>query len=366
MGTVLAKRMSEDSSLQVVQLTPPGRGAIATVRVDGPAALCAVGASFQAQAGRPLGECPSDRPIFGRFGPPPGEEVVVWRRSDDAIEIHCHGGLAAVARLEQLLAERGARVAGWQDWIAAEHDDPIAAAALVALSEARTLRTAAILLDQYHGALRRAMGDIERLVREGQLPRAKQRAEALLARADLGLHLVRPWRVVLCGRPNVGKSSLMNALAGYDRAIVHYTPRTTRDVVSLRTAVDGWPVELCDTAGLHPGGDHLEQAAVKAAKKQLGRADLVVLVFDHSQPWSEVDVALHRASPDALVVHNKSDLPPAAGRREQGPCISALRGDGIDALADAIARRLIPHPPDPGEAVPFTPQQVERLRQFTT
>ena len=84
--------------------------------------------------------------------------------------------------------------------------------------------------------------------------RAIDELEILIKRSEVGLRLVSGWRVVLAGRPNVGKSRLLNALAGYDRAIVDPTPGTTRDVVTIRTALDGWSVELSDTAGLRAGG----------------------------------------------------------------------------------------------------------------
>jgi len=186
--------------------------------------------------------------------------------------------------------------------------------------------------------------------------------DELLQRADLGLHLKKPWRVVIGGRPNVGKSSLMNALVGYERVIIHPASGTTRDAVAVTTAMDGWPVELCDTAGLRSSGDPLEVAAVERANRQLGEADLVVLVFDESQPWSEADDALLRAWPEALVVHNKSDLAPGGGRRPPGTATSALRGEGIETLTAEIVRRLVPQPLPPGAAVPFTEDQIERLR----
>jgi len=345
----------------VVELTPPGRGAIATVLVEGPQAIRAVAAHFRTPSGRPLSDYPPDQLVFGHFGPPPGEQVVLRKRSEEALELHCHGGRAAVAMIEQTLQSDGYPLRSWADWAEDRHRDPITAAARVALAAAPTVRTAAILLDQYRGALRREIDRIEQLLGAGNSQTARQAVQTLLSRAQIGLHLTRPWQVVLCGRPNVGKSSLINALAGYARAIVHPTPGTTRDVVSVRTALDGWPVEFSDTAGLHAGGGVLERAGIRRAEQKLTQADLVVLIFDRSVAWSGADGELLGQRPKAIVVENKSDLP-AAGRRP-APSLetSALRGTGIEALIDAIAARLVPQPPPPGTAVPFTQEQVEQL-----
>ena len=349
------------SLLQLIHLTPPGRGAVATLRVEGAGALAVVTARLSTRGNRPLADFAVDRLVIGHFGGRDGEEVVVRRQSDGSIDLHCHGGLAAVARIEQILVEAGCRVLAWQDWAAGHADDPIAAAARIALAEARTQRTAAILLDQYHGALRRALEEIETALGAGESIVAQQRIDTLLARAPLGLHLVQPWRIVVAGQPNVGKSSLINAMAGYQRAIVHAAPGTTRDVVTVQTAVDGWPVELSDTAGLHAGGDAVERAGIELARREMVVADLVVLVFDRSREWSDVDRALLQSQPGALIVHNKCDLASGPGARSSGVLVSAVEPQGIDGLCRAIADRLVPSPPLPGAAVPFTPSQVEQI-----
>jgi tRNA modification GTPase len=381
--------------LQVIQLTPPGRGAIATLRIEGPGAAEAVQSHFRAESGRPLTAYPPDQIAVGRFGGPSGEEVVVRRHGKNAVDLHCHGGLAAVAMIEETLATAGCRRVAWRDWVSSRHDDPIAAAALAALAEARTERTAVILLDQYQGALRRAMDGIRQTIGRGDAAAARQRIDALLSRVDLGRHLVRPWSVVLGGRANVGKSSLINALAGQQRSIVHHAPGTTRDAVTLSTAIDGWPVELCDTAGLRQAGDALESAGVERAQQRLAGADLVLLVCDQSVPWSAEDQTLLDQWPEAVLVHNKCDLPagqpdnsvPLLGTssaasptdvkhclfqavahdlwRPAGLDTSALRGDGIEALLATIGRRLVPDPPFPGAAVPFTAQQVAAIQALS-
>ncbi|MCX7427264.1 MAG: 50S ribosome-binding GTPase [Planctomycetia bacterium] len=307
---------------------------------------------------------PFDRIVLGQIGEDrhSGEPIVLRRRADGSVQLHCHGGLAAVRRIETALLRQGCRPLGWRDWAQRRHDDPIQAAARSALADAPTQRTAAILLDQYHGALRHALDEIQAALHSGDAETAGRAIDALLARARLGQHLVRAWRVVLTGRPNVGKSTLLNAILGYRRAIVHHAPGTTRDVLTADTAIDGWPVELSDTAGLWRSEHPIDRAGVERAEAQAAEADLVVLVFDLAQPWSEPDRELLERWPSALVVHNKCDLAAEATGRPEGLMTSALTGQGIEALLDAIADRLVPRPPPPGAAVPFTSEQIEGLR----
>ena len=164
----------------------------------------------------------------------------------------------------------------------------------MALADARTERCAAILLDQHQGRSAGRWTKSGRRSAGGDASSARGQIDALLARAELGRHLTRPWSVVLAGRVNVGKSSLLNALAGHGRAIVHHAPGTTRDAVTVTTAIDGWPVELCDTAGLRSPGDAIERAGIELARERLARADLVVLVADRSTAWSAEDQTLLR------------------------------------------------------------------------
>jgi len=359
--------MTQPSPPIVAQLTPPGRGAVATILVEGPGAMAAVRAHFRAAGGRPLEGVPADRLVFGRLGGEPGEEAVIRVRSDQAIEIHCHAGQAAPAMVRDLLVAQGCRPVTWQERTAAAEPDPLRAAALIALADARTERTAAILLDQYQGALGRAIRAVrESIEREGPAA-AKEKIEALLARADVGLHLTQPWRIVVAGPPNVGKSSLINALVGYPRAIVDPRAGTTRDVISATTAVDGWPVEFSDTAGLRRTGEPLEEAGVELARQRLSAADRVVLVFDASRPWTRDEDALVAKWPGAMIVHNKIDLVGSAGVAEPGSppgvATSALLGQGIESLFAVIGRRLVPDPPPEGAAVPFLPRQFQCLRE---
>jgi tRNA modification GTPase len=351
--------MTDQTPLRVIQLTPPGRGAITTLLVEGTAAAETVAACLAGPRGAALAARQPDRLLVARFGPPPGEEVVVRRRADGSVEVHCHGGTAAAARIVELLARRGARPVPWRHWIRGRAGDRIAAAAEEALADAPTARTAAILLDQYHGALRLAIDAIRGALVRGDQAAAARDLAVLVHRAPLGQHLVRPWQVVVAGPPNAGKSSLTNAMLGYGRAIVHHAPGTTRDLVTAATVLDGWPVEVCDTAGLGEAETDLERAGIGLAHERMAAADLLLLVFDRSRPWTATDAALATAWPAALVLYNKADLPAAALPAERPhQLVSARHGAGVAELLAAIVRRLVPEPPPPGAAVPFTPEQV--------
>lgn len=366
--------MSGDAApTTVVLLTPPGRGAIASLLVSGPDAVACVSACFRPAAGGAAATLPVGRILFGRWETT-GEELVVCRVDVQQIEIHCHGGSLAAAAVTAALRQHGCRDVSWPEWSRRSAADAIQAAALAALASATTERAAAILLDQYHGALRNALHEVATLL-EGNAPSAPAALERLRGRSRLGLHLTAPWQVVLAGRPNVGKSSLLNALLGYQRAIVYDLPGTTRDVLSGHAALDGWPVELFDTAGMRNASDAIEASGVARARDRAATADLVVLVLDASQPLDGEDATLLSSWPQALVVWNKCDLltevrtgpaaaaglGAAAGLPRAGHCVSALSGLGIEQLAQAIVRRLVSEIPPPGAAVPFTREQVAAL-----
>jgi tRNA modification GTPase len=389
-------------------MTPPGRGAVATVRVAGEGAAAMVGQCFLAANVVADQLSPRGAIRYGRWRSPTGEEVVVCRRpitfqEREAVEIHCHGGTAAVRSIVQSLVRQGAQEVAAAELRSAPIDHlensgcwasapAIAHEARLALASAPTLRTADILLNQWRGALAAEIEQVLRKVSSGKAVEASRRLEELLRWAPLGLHLTTPWRVVLAGRPNVGKSSLINALLGYQRSIVFDQPGTTRDVVSATAALDGWPVELTDTAGLRGPdalpADELETAGIVRAREQIAAADLVVLVLDAAQPWGQADEELLRGWPEAISVLNKWDLagqssphapPEESILRSEMPKFlrtSAITGEGVEALGLAIAKRLVaelPHDgslhdgplhdglPHDGAAIPFTERQVTLL-----
>lgn len=343
-------------------LTPPGTGAIATLAVRGPDAWALARALFRPRSasGRLLPDAPEEGRLWlGQFGADVADEVVLTVKATQPlpwVEIHCHGGREVVGQLLAALAERGATVCDGAEFLRATTNDALQALAAEALARAPTTRTAALLLDQYHGALRRALDALHETT-----PAFVERLAALAKYAPLGRHLVEPWRLVLAGPVNVGKSSLLNAIAGYQRSIVAATPGTTRDVVTLHTALDGWPVEMADTAGLREGPEELESQGIERARRAAAEADLVVWLLDASSPTA-LDATL---PPGALPVINKVDLPSAweLDRVAGAVCVSARTGEGLGELCQAISRRLVPEPPPPGAALPFTPWLADRIEQ---
>ena len=212
--------------------------------------------------------------------------------------------------------------------------------------------------------MRQEIRTLVELLQDQKLTAAQERLNRLLERARLGLHLVNPWRIVLAGQPNVGKSSLMNALLGYSRSIVRDQPGTTRDMISTETAFGGWPVELNDSAGLGTGTDPVEKAGIQLAWNLIRESDQVILVFDATLPWTEEQQQLFSEIPSALVVHNKVDGNKLfLNQRPEGLLTSTVSGQGIQELSARIEALLVPEPPPAGAAVPCDLDQVQVLRE---
>jgi tRNA modification GTPase len=331
------------SDTVVSLLTPPGAGAIATVEVRGPRAWSLAKQLFK-PAGKPLPESPDvNRFWFGTLG---SDEVVLAVTGADVVEVHCHGGRRVVRWvIEQFLShscieERTPRPSG---------------EGFELLQRAPTLRTASILLDQLNGAFVLEVQQIlGRLETDPDAEKEPLRRLAELGNT-VGRHLVEPWKVVVAGPPNVGKSSLVNALAGYQRAVVSEVAGTTRDTVSVCVAFDGWPIELIDTAGIREATG-LEAEGIARAREQIYDAHLVLWVLDGAEPefvWPYESIPRDRL----LTVISKSDEMrdrATDGDVEVFALVSTRTGAGIAEVVNEIVRRFVPDPPGPGAAVPYT------------
>jgi tRNA modification GTPase len=337
----------------LTRLTPPGTAALAVLALHGPDAWSMVRGLFQPT----LPEQPQPGTFrLGRLGDELGRDEVVLAvksaTSEPLIEIHCHGGQQVFSWLQDILTSRGAalcscsefeRQLGIPSWQIEARDT---------LTHAATVRTAAILLDQYHGAFHAAIERIAAHIQKHDIEEARQLLDVLRRRIPLGRHLTEPWRIVIGGAVNVGKSSLINALAGHARSVVSPTPGTTRDVVTTRLALDGWPVEAADTAGWRTGTGQLEAAGIARAQAALAQADLVVWLLDGSAApvYPEVEF------PKVVFVISKTDLPPAWNWQSliDARRVSAKTGDGVTDLCQHLADLLVPDPPAAKEPVPFT------------
>ncbi len=355
------------SDTAVSLLTAPGAAAIAVVEVRGPQAY-ALAKQLFTPAGKPLPEQPEIGCFwFGTLGK---DEVLLSVTEPDAVEVHCHGGPRVVRWVVEQFTANGAEertplgssrvprltCSGSLGWTRG------AAEGFELLQRAPTLRTASILLDQLNGAfaaeVRRILVLLESDPASALLP---LRLFAHTGRT-VGRHLIEPWKVVIAGPPNVGKSSLVNALAGYQRAVVSDVAGTTRDAVGVRVAFDGWPVELVDTAGLRDA-EGLEAEGIERAKRVLGEADLVLWVLDATADvpvWpSAQEVSGGRRLFYAVNKCDREsgwDIALAAG--SDPTLVSAATGHGLDALVADVCRRLVPDVPSSGAAVPFTPRLI--------
>lgn len=393
----------------VAPITPPGQGAIATILLDGPNARILVekhfrpaGRSFEqsfrlTQSHQGIGD---SRPIlFGHWVEHLQEEVILTQMNEHLFELHCHGGTTVVSTLLSVLEKDNCEVLSWQSYLDRSEMTLLTTEAIQALSQVSSPRTASILLDQYQGAMEREINFLFSRYLTPWLPRPEppkgslsktpftgdpisesesssytptsllQSLELaltqLLDRGQWGLHLVEPWKISIAGPPNAGKSTLINSLLGLERVVTDGQPGTTRDLISCDTVLDGWLVQLTDTAGIHPNTDFLEQQAILKTYQSLQCSDLIILVFDQSVPLSKAHVELMNHYPQAVYIGNKCDLPTAT----EPPAypvgtlfLSALNSDGLYSLINEIVTRLIPRPPSRGDAVPFTARQNKLLK----
>lgn len=351
-------------------LSSRGRSAIAVIEIRGDLSrIDSTAPLFRAANGRSIDQQTLGAICFGVWGYP-GEDIVLCRIAADHIEMTCHGGDAAIARILNDLGDRGYECssdtsdgqAGHLSLDQGRNDTEHAAHREFydCLLQARTQRTAEILLNQ-------AQGQWERwrvLVQGSSQPERNRLITQMRSWREFGKHLTEPWRVVIYGRPNAGKSSLMNALAGYTRSIVSETPGTTRDRVTWETAIDGWPVQITDTAGVRDSDDPIESQGIARSQLAIQTADLIVIVLDSTtatlpEDYRPLQTPCHRQ----LIISHKSDLPtddsfvaPPRSLR-----VSSMQGDGIPELLDAISAALVPLLPPEGQAIPITPSQLAEL-----
>jgi len=356
----------------VAPATPPGRGGIGIVRVSGPAT--------RAIATAMLGGLPVPRhatvSIFSDSAGGaidaglalffPGPESFT---GEDVLELHGHGGPVVMDLLVARAIELGARMARPGEFTerAFLNDklDLAQAEAIADLIDAGSAEAARAALRSLAGEFSREISELAELVMElrvfveaaidfpdedaeflasdevrGRVADIVERFAAVNRSARQGRALRDGLNVVIAGRPNAGKSSLLNALAGFEAAIVTEIPGTTRDVLRERIHVDGLPIHVIDTAGLRDTADVVEVEGVRRARAEIGRADLVLYVVDAERGLDAAEQAALPAGATLLVIWNKTDLararPPPALENHPVIPVSALTGAGLPALREQL------------------------------
>jgi len=361
--------------------TPPGRGAIGVVRLSGPRARDILhelvpGAAPAPRVARvarvlvvdPAGHETTDDAVALLFAAPASYT------GEDVAEISAHGNPVLLEGIVRAAMRAGARLARpgeftLRAFLNGKRDLP-QAEAVADLIEAATPAQARAAADQLHGTLTARIGAIDAELFDllarleasldfpdegyhfvdpatlaGALAGLIGRVDALLADAARGRMLREGATVVIAGRPNVGKSSLFNALLGTDRAIVTHVPGTTRDLVAERVDIEGLAVTLVDTAGARVTVDPIEREGVARSVQARAASSLVIVVLDQSEAMTEDDRRVLEATREhpRLLVKNKSDCEDCCDVREWAEpivAVSAQTGDGVVALRETIVRAL--------------------------
>lgn len=365
--------------------TPPVPSAIGILRLSGPRAgeiACAV---FSPAAGGSLTEQSARKLVYGTLrdknGRPIDQVLATWSpgprsyTGEDTAELQCHGSPAVLALGLEALFAHGARQARPGEFTRRAflngRMDLAQAEAVIDLIDAETAEGARNAYGQLAGALSRRVDaiydglvdvmahfhavldypdeDIDPFTAgtiRTALTQALSRLDDLLDTYGRGSLLTEGVPCVIVGRPNVGKSSLLNALLGYERAIVTQVPGTTRDTLEERLRLGGVLLRLVDTAGLRQSEDPVERLGVERSRSAVERAQLALLVLDGAQPLTAEDedaMAAAEGAPHLICVVNKSDLPLALdlealrGRFPKLCTVSAAAGGGLDELERSIA-----------------------------
>ena len=402
--------MTEDTISQIA--TPHGVGGIGIIRVSGTAALAVARAVFRPMRGT-LGEIAPYTARYGNIVAADGtiidEGILLYMRAphsytgEDTVELQCHGGTIVLREVLRRTWEAGARPAeageftkraflnGRLDLARAEGVMELIAAKSVRAARAACERMAGALSEEIIEIRQSLLGAIARIEAgidfpEDDIPAASDVAlmeditdaaaavQHLLTGAQAGRILREGVKTVIVGRPNVGKSSLLNALVGTERAIVTEVPGTTRDVIEEEISVEGIPLRLLDTAGLRATEDAVERIGVARTEQHLADAELVLAVFDRSSALTDEDrellARLRTMHADTIILCNKEDCASVLrvtdfdGMNAPVLMISAHAGTGMDALRATIADRIRMMEGDLSDgALPNKEREAEVLRR---
>ncbi|MDD2572931.1 MAG: tRNA uridine-5-carboxymethylaminomethyl(34) synthesis GTPase MnmE [Bacillota bacterium] len=384
--------------------TAPGESGIGIVRISGPEAKRIAARAFRAVSGKPLEELPGRRMNYGHiYNPDSGEiidEVLVATMKaphtytrEDVVEIHCHGGNAAVRKILEIIVDLGARVAEPGEFTKRAFIngrlDLSQAEAVMDIIHSKSEMGLKTAVSQLEGRLSRYLDeikdkllsvmagveasidfpehDIEEQTREVLLMdtrQAEDMVERLLSTSSGGRIVREGLKTAIIGKPNVGKSSLLNALLRENRAIVTEVPGTTRDVIEEYINLKGIPLRLMDTAGIRETDDLVESIGVEKTREYMENADLVLLMLDAARPLSQDDRKILDIIKDkrAIVLINKTDLEIKLNVEEitkkyhEWPVIhmSLIKDMGLDVLEDTIYNLVFSDGITSGDAVMVT------------
>lgn len=368
--------------------TPMGEGAIAIVRLSGDQSIEIADKLFRGVGGKRIKDAASHTIHYGHIIDPKtneiAEEVMVsvmkgpkTFTKEDVVEINCHGGLVSVNRVLKLVLSNGARLAEPGEFTKRAflngRIDLSQAEAVMDLIRAKTDRAMNVALGQMEGRLSKLIkklrqeileilahvevnidypeyDDVEEITHKMLLEKAqyvREEIQKLLRTSEQGKILREGLSTVIVGRPNVGKSSLLNSLVHENKAIVTDIPGTTRDVIEEYVNVRGVPLRLLDTAGIRETEDIVERIGVERSRQVLKEADLILLVLNYSDDLTQEDENLFKAveGMDVIVIVNKTDLPQKIDMEKVNELAkdhkivttSLLEDRGVDELEEAIA-----------------------------
>ena len=377
--------MSDLSAIAAIS-TPLGTGGVGIIRISGKNATEIADRIFVSVNGKKLSSSKGYRAYFGRIfdGETAVDEVVclVFRAphsytGEDVVEINCHGGVVLLKKILRLVLQNGAQAAAPGEFTKRAFLngklDLSEAESVMTLISAQGEQGANAAFNQLEGSLSRKIekinssllslaahiaawvdypdDEIEELGNNelySTIYNAHLELCALLSNFDSGMAVTNGVEAAIVGKPNVGKSTLMNLLTGYDRSIVTEIEGTTRDVVEETVNLNGCILRISDTAGMRETGDIVEKLGVERSRKKLERAAIVFAVFDLSKPLSDEDKELIDESKDKNVIPivNKTDLEPRLDvdyiKNKLGSplFISAKSGDGYNELCDRVAELM--------------------------
>ncbi|OMH40365.1 tRNA uridine-5-carboxymethylaminomethyl(34) synthesis GTPase MnmE [Desulfurobacterium indicum] len=369
--------------------TPLSKGAIGIVRISGKKALEILKKVFRTKSGKPKETFENRKMTYGIIVDENNDEIdevlAVYMKGpktftgEDVVEIHSHGGIYVVRKILKRVLSEGARLAEPGEFTKRAflngRIDLVQAEAINEIINAESELSLKVAVNHLKGSLSSKIESIRdmlfhlkafieaavdfpeeeiEIIETGKVKekveKATEKIEKLLETYDDGRIIREGIKIAIAGRPNVGKSSLLNALLKEERAIVTDIPGTTRDVIEEAVTLKGIPVRLIDTAGIREAKDVVEKIGIDKTKEKLKEADIILFVIDGSTGFTEEDKKIYETlkdNPNLIVVINKKDQGLKVSCKDfENTCveISAKEGEGIEVLSEVVMKKLLLEP----------------------